>query len=158
MLSFAGCDDNHIALHDDQWHKYAEIKYNECTKDSVYIAEGKNAGCTEEAVFAEKGHKEPLAKEGTTNPLPRMVTGLGAMMSLFPQVHLPRMLCKATMNTLPQWDMAMYAMQGNNKPLAILGNWASTFDYHEGAKVLAINLIEPIAIPYHCDKASEHLQ
>jgi hypothetical protein len=34
-----------------------------------------------------------------------------------------------------------------------MGNWATTFDDHAGAKVLTMKLIAPIAIPHHCNEA-----
>jgi hypothetical protein len=71
MLSFAGCNNDHIVPRSDQQCEYAEVKYGknagyvvyiikgmyvamseyrEYAKDSVYIAEGQSA---EEAVFAK---------------------------------------------------------------------------------------------------------
>jgi hypothetical protein len=44
-------------------------------------------------------------------------------------------------------------MQGNNKPLATIVDWATTFDDHEGAKVPTVKLIAPIAILHHCKSA-----
>jgi hypothetical protein len=50
--------------------------------------------------------------------------------------------------------MVMYAMEGNDEPLATKSNWAMTFDNRKGTKVLAIKLIVPITIPHHRNKAS----
>ncbi len=77
-----------------------------------------------------------LPKKVTTNPLPRMATGLGAMMSLSPQGQL-----------------AVYAVQGNDNTLTTIGDWATTFDNREGTKALTIKLISPIMIPYHRNEA-----
>jgi hypothetical protein len=44
-------------------------------------------------------------------------------------------------------------VQGNNKPLTTVGDWARTFDYCKGTKVLTIKSIAPIAIPYHRNEA-----
>jgi hypothetical protein len=46
----------------------------------------------------------------------------------------------------------VYAVQGNNKPLTTIGDWATTFDDHEGTNALMIKLIALIAIPYHCNE------
>jgi hypothetical protein len=63
------------------------------------------------------------------------------------------------MSLLPQGQLAVHAVQGNYKPLTTMGDWATTFNDHEGTKPLAINLIEPIAIPHHdCNKAPQHLR
>ncbi len=53
---------------------------------------------------------------------------------------------------------AAYAMQGNNKPLAKMGEWATTFDNHEGAKAPAVRLIASITTPHHCHGAPKCLQ
>jgi hypothetical protein len=37
-------------------------------------------------------------------------------------------------------------MQGNDKPFTTVGDWATTFDNCEGAKVLMIKSIAPIVI------------
>ncbi len=47
----------------------------------------------------------------------------------------------------------MYAVQGNDKPLNIIGDRATTFNDREAAKALTIKLIVPIAIPYHRNEA-----
>jgi hypothetical protein len=44
-------------------------------------------------------------------------------------------------------------MQGNNKPLATMGNWATFFDNGEGANALRIKPIAPIATPHNCNEA-----
>ncbi len=44
-------------------------------------------------------------------------------------------------------------MQGNDKPLTTIGDWATTFDDDEGAKALRIKSIAPIPIPYHHNEA-----
>jgi hypothetical protein len=44
-------------------------------------------------------------------------------------------------------------MQGNAKPLTTIGDWATTFDNREGAKVLTIKLIALIVTPYHHNEA-----
>ena len=54
MLSFAGCDDDRTAPHDDQRHKYAEVEYREYAKDRLYIAKG---------VYVTKGKYIEYAKE-----------------------------------------------------------------------------------------------
>jgi hypothetical protein len=48
---------------------------------------------------------------------------------------------------------AKYAMQGNDKPLATMGGWATTFDNHEGAKALTVKLIVPVVTPHHSNEA-----
>ncbi len=65
-----------------------------------------------------------------------MATGLGATMSL-----------------LPQGQLAVYAVQGNDEPLTTTGDWAMTYDNCEGAKEITIKSIVPIAIPYHRNEA-----
>jgi hypothetical protein len=47
----------------------------------------------------------------------------------------------------------MHIVQGNNEPLATIGNWATTFDNCEDVKVSAVKLIAPIAILHHCKSA-----
>jgi hypothetical protein len=49
-------------------------------------------------------------------------------------------------------------MQGNNKPLAIEGDWAMTFDNCKGTKVPAKKSITPIAIPYICNEVPYRVQ
>jgi hypothetical protein len=44
-------------------------------------------------------------------------------------------------------------MQGNNKPLAIMGDWAMTFGNREGAKAPTVKFITPIVILHHCKSA-----
>jgi hypothetical protein len=44
-------------------------------------------------------------------------------------------------------------MQGNDKPLTTIGDWATTFDNREGTKVLTIKSIALIVIPNHCNEA-----
>jgi hypothetical protein len=44
-----------------------------------------------------------------------------------------------------------YAVQGKDKPLATMGDWATTFNDREGAKVLTIKLIARIVTPHHCN-------
>jgi hypothetical protein len=44
---------------------------------------------------------------------------------------------------------AAYAVQDNDKPLATIGDWATTFDDREGTKALTIKSIALIAIPCH---------
>ncbi len=46
-----------------------------------------------------------------------------------------------------------HAVQGNDKPLTTIGDWATTFDNCEGAKALTIKSIAPIVIPYHRNEA-----
>jgi hypothetical protein len=48
---------------------------------------------------------------------------------------------------------AAYAVQGNDKPLAKMGNWDTTFNNPELAKALMIKLIVPIATPHHRNEA-----
>ncbi len=43
-------------------------------------------------------------------------------------------------------------MQGNDEPLTTIGDWATTFNDCEVAKVLTIKLIMLIAISYHCSE------
>jgi hypothetical protein len=90
MLLFAGCDDDHIAPHDNQRCKYAEVeygkyakdsmyiaksmyvtkgKYIEYAKDSVYHAKGKYGEYALEAASVKEGHNKPLAKKGDDKPL-----------------------------------------------------------------------------------------
>jgi hypothetical protein len=78
----------------------AKGKYIEYAKVVPYIAEGEYGEYAKEDTSVKEGHNEPLAKKGTTNPLPRMATGLGA-----------------TMSPLPQGQLAAYIMQDDNKPL-----------------------------------------
>ena len=46
-----------------------------------------------------------------------------------------------------------YAVQGNDEPLATMGDWAMTFDDREGTKAPRVKLIAPIAILYHLKSA-----
>jgi hypothetical protein len=57
------------------------------------------------------------------------------------------------MSLLPEGQLAMYAMQGNDNPLAIMGDWATTFNNCEGTNALAIKSIVPIAISRHSNEA-----
>jgi hypothetical protein len=109
-----------------------------------------------------------LARRATTslspkkvmmNPLPRMATGLGAMISLSPQRQLAAYIIQDNDEPLATKGLrATYAVQGNNKPLATIGDWATTFDDHEGAKTSTVKLITPIAILHHCNEAPQRLQ
>jgi hypothetical protein len=56
------------------------------------------------------------------------------------------------MSLSPQGQMAVYAVQGNNQPLATMGNCAMTFSDPEGAKAPTVKLITPIATLDHCKK------
>ncbi len=74
------------------------------------------------------------------------------------------------MSPLPQGQLAAYVMQddnepiatkglrtahavqGNDKPLTTIGDWAMTLDDCDGAKVLTNKSIAPIVIPYHCNE------
>jgi hypothetical protein len=40
MLLFAGCDNNNIVPHDNQWRKYAKVKYDKYAGDSVNATKG----------------------------------------------------------------------------------------------------------------------
>jgi hypothetical protein len=46
-----------------------------------------------------------------------------------------------------------YNVRGNDETLATIGDWVTTFNNREGAKVLMIKSIAPFAIPYHCNEA-----
>jgi hypothetical protein len=125
MLSFAGCDDNHITPRNNQRRKYAEVKYSKYAKDGVYIAKGvyvakgkyieyvkdvvysakgKYSKNAKEDASVKKGHNMPLAKEGNNVPLAKDGNWLGTIMS-----------------PLPQGQLATYVMQEDNEPLTTKG-------------------------------------
>ncbi len=96
----------------------------------------------------------PSSKMATIYPLPKMATRLGATMSLLPQGQLARYVTQDNNGPLATTGLrAAYTVQGNNEPLTTIGDWATTFDDCEGAKVLMIKSIAPIVIPYHCNLA-----
>ncbi len=100
-----------------------------------------------------------LSKTAMMNPLPRKATGPGATMSLLPQGQLAIFFVQDNDGPLATNGLrAVNTVQGNNKPLTTIGDWAMTFDNCEGAKALRIKLIIPITIPYHCNEVPLHLQ
>jgi hypothetical protein len=174
MLSFAGCNDDHTAPHDNQRCKYAEVEYGKYAKDGMYIAKGKYIECAKdgmynakgrygeyakEAASVEEGHNKPLAKKGDGEPLAKYGYWLGTTTSPLPQGQLAAYVMQDNKEPLTTKGFrTVYAVQGNNKPLATKSNWATTFDDHEGAKAPMVKLIMPIMIPHHRNKASYCLQ
>jgi hypothetical protein len=122
MLLFVGCNNDHTAPPDDQWRKYAEVKYGKYDKDGVYIAKGayvtkgKYIEYAEDVVYVvtkgkygkyakedtsiEEGHNKPLAKEGNGKPLAKDGNWLGT-----------------TMSPLPQGQLDAYVMRDDDEPL-----------------------------------------
>jgi hypothetical protein len=128
-------------------------------KDSVYITKGKYSKNAKEASFIKEGDNGPLSKTATMNPLPRMATGLGVMMSLLPQGQLAMYVMQDDDEPLATKGLrTAYTVQGNDKPLTTKSDWATTFNDHEGAKAPTVKLIVPVMIPHHCIKASYCLQ
>jgi hypothetical protein len=72
MLSFAGCDDDHTAPHNNQRHKYAEVEYGEYAEDGmyiakgVYVAKGKYIEYAEDVVYVAEGEYGEYAKEDSS--------------------------------------------------------------------------------------------
>jgi hypothetical protein len=63
MLSCTGYDDDHIAPHNNQRHKYAEVEYGEYTEDGMYISKGKYIECTKDGVYDAESRYGEYAKE-----------------------------------------------------------------------------------------------
>jgi hypothetical protein len=59
------------------------------------------------------------------------------------------------MSLLPQEKLAVYAVQGNDEPLATKSNLATTFNDREGAKAPTVKLIALITTPNHCHGAQK---
>jgi hypothetical protein len=91
-----------------------------------------------------------LPKKATTNPWPRMVTGLGTTMSPLPQGQLAVYIVQCDNEPLTaNGNRVAYAVQGNDKPFATMDDWAMTFDDREGAKAPTVRLIATITILHH---------
>ncbi len=71
MLSFVGCNDNHIAPCDNEQHKYAKVGYSEYAGDGMYItkgmyvAKGKYSAYAKDSMYVAKGEYGKHAKEAT---------------------------------------------------------------------------------------------
>jgi hypothetical protein len=83
-LSFAGCNNDHIAPCYDQQRKYAKAgfgkyvgkgvyvakgKYIEYAKDGVCVAKSEYGKYAKEEASLKEGHNEPLAKAGGNEPV-----------------------------------------------------------------------------------------
>jgi hypothetical protein len=64
MLSFTGCNDNHIAPRDSHQCRYAKVGHGEYAKSSAYGAKGEYREYTKEDISIKEGHNKPLAKNG----------------------------------------------------------------------------------------------
>jgi hypothetical protein len=83
-----------------------------------------------------------------------MVTGLGTTMSPLSQGQLAAYVMQDYYEPLATKGLrAAHAIQGNDEPHAIMGDWATTFDDCEGVKAPTVKLIAPIAILHHCKSA-----
>jgi hypothetical protein len=173
-LLLTGFDNSHITPCDKQQRKYAEVGYSKYVKDNtqyiqdgvyvakglyskyaedgVYVAKGEYSKNAEEDASVKEGHNKPLTKEGNNKPLAKDGNWLGMTMSSLPQVQLAACVMQDDNEPLATKGlMTAYTVQGNDKPLTTIGDWATTFDDSEGAKVLTIKLIMLIVISYHCN-------
>ncbi len=142
-------------------------EYSKYAKDSVYSAEGKYSKNTKEVASVKEGHNKPLAKEGENEPLAKNGAWAGyddELLTTRAIGHIrharqwqashhkgkwPCRLCQAIMCCI----RAVYAMQGNDEPLTLIGDWAMTFNNREGTKALTIKLTVVIAIPHSRNEA-----
>jgi hypothetical protein len=133
------------------------VTKGECSKyaeDSAYVAKGEYSENAEEDASVEEGHNKPLAIEGNNEPLAKDSNWLGMTMSPLPQGQLAAYVMQEDNEPLATKDLrTAYVVQGNDKPFTTIGDWATTFNDCEGAKVLTIKSITPIVIPYHCNEA-----
>jgi hypothetical protein len=101
MLSFTGCNDNHIAPCYNQQHKYAKVGYVEYTRDGVYvaggmyIAKGKYIEYAKDGVYVAEGEYGKHAKENAS---------------------------------VKEGNNVPFVKDGNNEPLAKDGDWAGYID------------------------------
>jgi hypothetical protein len=128
-------------------------KYIEYAKDLMYIAKGKYGKYAKEDASVEEGHNKPLAKKGNDEPLAKDGDRLSTTMSPLPQGQLAAYVMHDNNEPLATKGLrTAYAVQGNDKPLTTIGDWATTFDDCEGAKALTTKSFVPIVIPYHCNE------
>ncbi len=93
-------------------------------------------------------------KKATTDPLPRMATGLGTTISPLPQEQLAMYRVQGKDEPLAtKGNRVAYIVQGNDEPLATKSGWATTYADGEDAKGPALNLIAPMVIRHHCNEA-----